>query len=75
MCLSVPKVVIVDYAQMVRVAVFSRLFRILEILVDSNPIFGPKEVDGVPVLGSILNKVKPVAIVPKLAKLTSCSAH
>ena len=47
-------------------AFFSRLFRILEILVDSNPIFGPKEVDGVPVLGSILNNVKPVAIVESI---------
>ena len=47
-------------------AFFSRVLSILEILVDSYPIFGPSAVDGVPVLGSILNKVKPVAIVESI---------
>jgi hypothetical protein len=40
----------------------SIVFKVLDKLVDSTPILGPKAVDGVPLSGSILNKAKPVAM-------------
>src|SRR5690606_10927664 len=51
----------------------SILFKILERLVPSMPIFGPNVVEDDPDSGSILNKVKPMAIV--LCSLAASSLY
>ena len=48
---------------MVKEGYEARVFKILDRLVASIPIFGPNAVEGVPLVGSMLNNVKAVVIV------------